>query len=394
MSQVLTTVAATSPISRQPIYDRRLKVFAYELLSQTGSVRALVDTGVDFLVGKKTSFISVNEDTLLSTDIWSLPRERLIIRLDRSIAMSGAIVDRIDELSKGSYKVMVDHDVFIGAHDRLIGKCRVVRIDLNSIEQFALRDTVVALKAANVRLFAEGVESMEVYNRCLALGFDYFHGYFFAKPALVAGRGIPPSRSVLIHLLTRLQDPLVKLDEIEVLVSSDEDLTDRLLTLVNSAIEGVTDHVETVRAALVLLGLDKVVSLVSLLSMSGIRDKPAELLTIAMVRAKMCESLAEEIGRSIPEKYFTVGLLSVIEAMFDLPMAELLQQLPLTPDMKSALLDSKSDNLYSEILRVVLEFERGNWQMMEGFKADQRTIAQSYLNAVAWADEATKALAA
>ena len=224
--------------------------------------------------------------------------------------------------------------------------------------------------------------------------FDYFQGYFFARPDIVSSRGVPPSRLVLVHLLTRLQDPTVTIQELEDLVSADVSLTFRLLRLVNSACVSANRPVDSVRGALMMIGIQKVVALVSLLAMSGVQEKTSELMVTAMVRARMCESLATSLNLPNPESFFTLGLLSVIEAMFDTPMQTLVEQLPLVPEMKEALTNPEASGPFGDTLRIVLKFETGNFQAIEHIEEAVPTIGDSYVQAVNWAEDAKLALAA
>lgn len=398
-------------MARQPIYDRRMKVFAYELLYRQASsantsgqmrqwdeanalVQALIEIGLDTLVETKPAFINVPVSLLAHPALRLLPKSRVILELLEDIPVDQDTLQAVNDLVTDGYKLALDDFIFGSRQEAFIHSCKIVKVDVLLNDMSTLKDKVHHLKAQRVRLLAEKVETMDMFNHCYAMGFDYFQGYFFAKPALVAGKGMPQSRSVLIHLLTRLQDPMVGLDELETLVASDVTLSLRLLRLVNSACAALEERVESIRSALLLLGLEKVVALVSLLAMSGIQDKPSELMVTAMVRAKMCEGLAKGFGRAVPEKYFTVGLLSVLEAMFDLPMAELLEQLPLSEDLKEALLDPASTNQVAQVLHMVLDFEQGQWFALEAGGVDTDMLANSYLNAVNWADEATQALTA
>ena len=208
------------------------------------------------------------------------------------------------------------------------------------------------------------------------------------------GKSVPVNRLAILTLLARIQDPKISLTELEQIVSQDISLSYKLLRLINSASCAMNKEVNSLRQALLLLGTQTVSGFASVLLMSGLTGKPQELTTVALVRAKMCELLARDMRKSDPEKYFTTGLLSVIDAVFDLPMDEALKSLPLTGDIKDALLgEDRGGDLYV-VLQATLEFERGDFDKLELAPQFEETITESYARAVEWSRALLPTLAA
>jgi c-di-GMP phosphodiesterase len=397
-------------MARQPIYDRKMGLHAYELLfrntegridgevgdaeSASALVNALMEIGLDQLVGSSRAFLNIPESLLLGEEIYLLPSQRTVIEVLETVSPTEEVIEAIGRLKRSGYEVALDDYIFGSNHDVLTQHCKIIKVDVMENDLDACRGKLMALKARGAMLLAEKVETPEMHKKCLDLGFDLFQGYFFAKPTLVAGKGIPQNRAILINLITRLQDPMVTMEEVEQLVANDVTLSYRLLKLVNSAGEAAR-KVESIRSALLLLGVDKVVSLVSLLMMSKMTDKPAELMLTAMIRARMCEQYANANGRKgASARYFTAGLLSVLDAMFDQPMEELLKQLPLAPEIVSALVDPEHDPEIGEALRAIYALERGEWNRLEQVCTDPAELSTNYVHAVHWAEENAQALAA
>jgi len=397
-------------LARQPIYDRRQSVYAYELLyraaegTSAGSVgleesaatlvRAISEIGLDKLVGDKPAFINIPPYLLTDPCIHLLPKERVVLEILETTEPNAEELEAARALQEAGYKIALDDFVFGTPQAEFIPFCRIVKVDLAQNNQLKLKEIVDFLKKSRVRTLAEKVETIHVYAKCQALGFDYYQGYFFAKPDLVSSKGIPSRKATLLHVLTRLQDPKVTVDQMEQLVSSDVTLAYRLLKLVNSACMALAEEVSSVRAALFHLGLQRVVALVSLLMMSGANEKSSELMVTAMVRAKLCESMAKAIGDDAPEAFFTAGLLSVLEALFDVPMAEILDQLPLTPALRAALTDPQCDSKLARALRASIAYEGGNWGELHLIEGPQVDLNGAYVSALGWADDARRSMAA
>jgi len=405
MSQ--TTASQRVYLARQPIYDRRQGVYAYELLyrSATGVgagdvgreesaatlVRAISEIGLDRLVGEKPAFINIPPYLLTDPSIKLLPKERVVLEILETTNPDPAELEAAAHLQAEGYKLALDDFVYDTPQADFIPFCRFVKVDLVQNDRNQLPDIVQFLKKARVRTLAEKVETMQVYARCQSLGFDYFQGYYFSKPDLVSSRGVPAKRSSLLHVLARLQDPKITMDQMEQVVSTDVNLTYRLLRLVNSAFMALPEEVTSVRSALMRLGLHRVISMVSLLAMSGASEKSSELLIIAMVRAKMCESMALKAQANEPEAYFTVGLLSVLEAMFDTPMSEILEQLPLALPLREALSNPECPSQLARTLRLALSYESGLWSDLDGSDLD---YGSTYLRALDWAEGVKQSMAA
>jgi EAL and modified HD-GYP domain-containing signal transduction protein len=195
---------------------------------------------------------------------------------------------------------------------------------------------------------------------------------------------------VILNLLAKLQEPNVDIAELEQLIIQDVSLTYRLLRYINSACFALNREVESVHRALVLIGIKTIKNWVSLLLMARIEDKPRELMRTALVRARMSELLAEQLGYAEQDQYFTCGLFSVIDALMDRPLPELLEALPLSGAVKAALL--QGEGTMGEVLEAVHAYEKGAWQVLTTTPLSPQQYRHCYLEAVMWADEGMAAL--
>ncbi len=228
-------------------------------------------------------------------------------------------------------------------------------------------------------MLAEKVEDRETWQQCLELGFDYFQGYFFARPNVVQSRPMPSNQLAILQLMGQLNGPDVSDHELESLISQDVSLSFRLLRYINSAPFGLRRRIDSIAQAIMLLGRD------SLLALSRLDSSPRELMMTALIRARMTEQLARRLDRYDHESYFTAGLFSVIDAMLEQPMAQVLGQLPLSETLNRALL--KKEGQLGKVLKCVIAWDEANWAEPRHEVLDTDQLCQAYLEAIDWAGE-------
>jgi EAL and modified HD-GYP domain-containing signal transduction protein len=192
-----------------------------------------------------------------------------------------------------------------------------------------------------------------------------------------------------MQLLTKLQDPNLDFDELQTLVAQDISLSYRILRYINSAHLSLGKKIESMRHAIILLGLNTIKTWVNILAMSSIDDKPYELILTALIRARMCENLAASTSLSA-QNAFTVGLFSTLEAFIDKPLEEILATLPLADELHNALLHNSGE--LGQLLSLVLNYERGQWDDFSGTQFDSTTLCTAYLDAIHWASELNNSL--
>jgi len=366
-------------VARQPILDRSLRLYAYELLFRPSATArsagtldpnlmasrvilgALGDIGLEGLVGEHRAFVNMTRDLLLSAAHEVLPPGATVLELLEDVPADDEVLEAVEALSRRGYRIALDDFVYHPSLEPLLELADIVKLDVLEMSFDEIERAVDKLRPFDVQLLAERVETHEMYQRCRGMGFDYFQGYFFARPQIVAGRTLPHGQVTALELLRLLNDPGTDFDELEAVVSRDMSLSYRLLRHLNSPALGLRRKVTSSREALVLLGernVRKWASLVVFSSVGG--DKPSELLKSAQVRARMCEQLAVAAGEPVaPATAFTAGLFSLLDALLDRPMEVALAPLGLTGDLREALVDGSGP--LGDVLAVALAWERGDW---------------------------------
>ena len=398
-------------IGRQAIYDKQLKVSAYELLSRSNSefneafvgehnanhattivmLNALTEIGLQQLVGKHPAFINLTYDFLIAEGAIPELQNQLVLEILEDVEVTDELVVAVQKLSDSGYMIALDDFIYHEKMLPLVKIADIIKIDILQLDEQGLRNHVKKLRPFNVRLLAEKVETQEEYELCKELGFDYFQGYFFCKPNIVEGQRAPANRITIINLLAQLQDPEVQIEKLEELISQDLALSYRLLKYINSAAFSLPRKVDSIHHAIVMLGLNTIRSLANLMLMSKFDDKPPELLVIAIVRARMCEELALHVDKKMKDAFFTAGLFSMIDALMDNTMENVISQLPLSSILKEALLEQKG--VIGEALKCCIAFERADWSNVQFQNLEESKIQKAYFDAVIWSNEATALVA-
>ena len=387
-------------IGRQPIYDRKLGVYAYELLFRTADmnraaitdgdkatsdviINTFLEIGLDNIVSDRLAFINLTRSFFVNEHSISLPKDRVVLELLEDIDADEEVVAGVKRLSDQGYTIALDDFIYHESLKPLVQLANIIKIDIMALDRDEVRDHVQALRKHPLRLVAEKVETQEEFDYCMELGFDYFQGYFFAQPKVIRGQRLPNNRLAILKLLSKLQDPDISPQQLEDLIAQDVAFSYRILRYVNSASFALPRTIESIQQAVIILGLKSIKSWTTLLAMSQVDNKPAELVITAMVRAKMAEELARAQKADRPDSFFTVGLFSALDALMDNTMEEILTQLPLADHISDALLHRKG--IHGDVLSCVLAYERGQWDQIQPARLNRSQIRDCYLTAVQWA---------
>ncbi|MBW2185543.1 MAG: HDOD domain-containing protein [Deltaproteobacteria bacterium] len=395
-------------IGRQPILDRNLKVYAYELLyrhglvnhaviddddaaSGTVLVNLLLEIGLNSLVGEHKAFCNFTRGFLLEEKDLTFAADQLVIEVLESVEAEDEIVNAVRGYAERGHMIALDDFVYNESLRPLVELADLIKIDVMELGMEKVAEQINILKTIKpLKFLAEKVETREEYEQCLALGFDYFQGYFFSKPVVVTGKKMPPARIAMVQLMAELQQPDVCMERIEQIIQADVNLSVKLLRQVNSSYYNLISEVTSIRQAIVRVGLQHIRTWASVMIMGSVSDKPDELMTMALVRGKMCELLAGQSQCADETSSFTVGLFSLLESILDSPMAQILAELPLSDEINQALLSGTG--CFGEILGCVQSYEQADWSAVDACGYDREVIVEAYWEAVAWAESITNSL--
>jgi EAL and modified HD-GYP domain-containing signal transduction protein len=221
------------------------------------------------------------------------------------------------------------------------------------------------------------------------MGFDYFQGYFFAKPTMMKHNDIDYNYGLVVAIYAEIMGPNPDLTKIAALFELDAALAYKLLRLINSGVFPIQSKIASLKQALVYLGQERLKKFVSLIVTAHTAGKkPAELMQVCVVRARFCELIAKKVAKHQSGEAFLTGLFSLLDAILDQPMSLLVEKLPFQDEIKAALLEEKNTLYY--ILKVVKAYETGSWWALEQavifLNIQSDILPELYQKSVDWAD--------
>lgn len=399
--------ASLAFIGRQPIFDSARNVVAYELLFRNGAVASaqiangdqataqtlvgsIADFGLDQLVGNKLAFVNLTRSFLLEQDRLPDLQQRLVLEILEDITPDAEVIAAVTRLVKRGFTIALDDFILRDEMLPLVKLAHIVKLELPKIDPAALPEHVRRLRQYPCRLLAEKVETYEEFERCRALGIDYFQGYFLCKPETLKSRRLPTNKLAVLQILTRVQSANITLAELERLISADVALSYRILRFANSAHAGVTSKVDSVRRAIVLAGMQQIRSWVRLIALSRLDDKPSELLRTALMRSRLCELLGRELGFTATDTALAAGLFSTLEALLDKPFDTILESLPLEARLADALRGHEGP--IGTVLRCALAAERGDWGPAMELGLSEECAAGLNIDAISWTESSWASL--
>ena len=287
---------------------------------------------------------------MLQSDILEiLPREKFVLEILETVDITVEVVARCQALKDMGFTLALDDFVRLEAQHRpLLEIVDIVKIDIQGMDAATLAQTVASLKPWPVRLLAEKVDSNDQAQLCHQLGFELFQGYFFAKPALVTGRKLTQSQATLLRLFGLILED-ADTPALEAALKPEPGLTLNLLRLTNSAASGVRQQITSLRHAITVLGRSQLQRWLQLLLYSNYETggMANPLMQLAATRGRFMELLAGEMvggGNDLADHAFMTGIMSLMPALLQAPMAEILKPLPLLPEVREAL-ESRSGPL-------------------------------------------------
>jgi len=386
-------------LSRQPIYGANTALAGYELLfrdsdSDKARIRdedeataqvvmnTFMEIGLNKAVGPHLAFINVSKNFLLSDFCEALPAKRIVLELLDPVEVDSKLINRVDELVSKGYKIAVGEFVFGEKYRPLLSRVSIIKFDLLQEDWRAIQSNLSSIGSSRIKCAAERIETSNQFNICREVGFDYYQGYYFSRPEFVRASRLPLSRLVTLRLIGKLNDPELKIDELEQVIRQDLSLSYKLLRFVGSVGCAVSGQIHSIRHAVVLTGIARLRVWAALILFSGIEPKMSDLTVTAVARARMCEKLGEALKEDHHDQFFLVGLFSALPAVLNQPLQDILESLCLSPEINDALLHHTG--IFGEVLKCVLAYERRDWYYVRCGNLASDTIRDAYVKAMAW----------
>ncbi|BAQ09817.1 metal dependent hydrolase [Bacillus sp. OxB-1] len=397
-------------VGRQPIFTRNQEVFAYELLYRNSHINfypeingdqatadilinSYLNIGIAELSNGKPCFINFTEKLLrLRTPTFFRPSQ-IVVEILESIEITKELVDICIDLKQSGYQIALDDFVINTANPytyALIEQADFIKIDFQGTSEEARKKTELLVQKHKKKMLAEKIETIKDFNEAVESGYTYFQGFFFSKPVIVSARKIPESFHIYPRIINHLSQSEPNIDDITKIIEQDLSLSYKLLKLINTAGYRQKKKINSIRQAIVLLGLDELRKWIYVLSMResviADNDRFNEIIRMSLIRARMCEQIA--IQRKIPQAsaFFITGMFSLMDALLGKEMDEVLHILPLQEDISDAL--RGTSNALRDALELSISVEKGDWETMKSgcalFGISDEKVFQYYHGALKW----------
>lgn len=377
---------------RRPILDVDMGVFAYELLyadaqgnensdSSEVLLAAFLDIGLEAVSEDKLSLIEISEEFVSGELPLPFSPSGVVLQVPLESIQSSSSKAALKKLTSQGFRLALAWSDPAFVVDEFLDEIFLLRIDLDKWDGEQLEKQVPKYLEQGVRILAANVDTRDQLASCQEMNIDLFQGQFVNEPALVSGSTLKPNRMALLNILKLLEDPDCDISDLEELISQDITLSYKILRIINSAFYGFRREIDSVKQAVVSLGLKVIRDWFIIISLTDIDDKPQSLMFQTLHRARMMQLLSEVMGLN-KDTGFTIGLFSSIDAIMDQPMETILKALPLSNEISEALLER--GGMLGELLNIVTHYEKGEWKYLNsaGFEASE--LSTYYFESMHW----------
>ena len=399
-------------LGRLPILDTKQNVVAYELLfradhhnkaivanNSAASANVIIETygqlGIDNVIGKRRGFIKVDAQLLMHDSILLLPKKHVVLEILRGVEITEAITQRCAFLKQKGYQLALSYTAQSSTHyDHILSLVNIVKINVNELTSAHLMAVMKQLRRFPILLLAEKVENQETAKHCISLNFQMLQGFFFTQPEVMSGKNIDPSKLSLLKLMLLV----VKdgdISEIENELKYQPGLSYNLLRMVNSASNGLSAKINSIKRAILILGRKQLQRWVQILLYAAKQKDGSTsdaLMLTAAIRGKLLESIAtadRPHDKNHQDRAFMVGILSLLDTLLGMEMSQLVKTLNIQQDMREALVFRRG--YLGQQLQLIETYEKGEYETVSALISQMIFIngeqfSAMELEATAWAN--------
>ena len=392
-------------VARQPIFDRSQNVFGYEILFRNGiedyfnadpelAARSTLDSsllyGINTLCDNRLAFVNCTREVLFKDLVTLLPPSQTVAEILETVEPEDRVIAACKRLKAFGYLIALDD---FAPNDPRLPLCEfadIIKVDVRATNPEERVEMMSQFGSPKCKLLAEKLETPHEFQQARDLGFNYFQGYFFCRPEVVIGREVPASRLHCVRLLEMVSRREIDMPALEKMLKQEASISYRLLRYLNSPVFGFALEIKSIRHAMAVLGERELRRWIRLVVTVGAAEqKCSELVLMGLTRARFCELLAYRMPSD--SDLFLMGLLSIMDAILEVSMEALLEQLPVDHETKAALLGQKSS--FRPLYQLMLAQESGEWaqssELAKELKLPDEEVALAWFQALEWAQEAT-----
>ncbi|OBA01780.1 hypothetical protein A9D36_16715 [Bacillus subtilis] len=397
-------------VARQPIFNRKEQVVAYELLYRESEenvysakdgdqattdlvINSFLNIGIEKLTEGKRCFVNFTESLMFSNLPTSFNPKQLVIEILEDIPITTALISRCKELKKMGYMLALDDFYAINPQnedllEKLMSYIDILKIDFLKTTRMERRKILQTYGCSGLIFLAEKVETRKEYKQAVQDGFQLFQGYFFSEPRIISGHDLSTHFYSYYELLNELSKEQPNIKRVTEYIERDLSLSYQILKFLNSSHSRLSQKIESIQQAIMLLGFNEIKRWIYILSFKDLSRKgnssKHEIIKISLMRAKLCELLARKTARPQPASYMLIGMFSLIDTLLHREIEDIIQELPLIDEVGQALLGHQND--YYQMLQLVKLIESNNWDTCTelGKELDKEEAYECYLEALEW----------
>lgn len=394
--------------ARQAILNRKKQSVAYELFFRDGTSNSFpnidstaatsklmlnqhFNVGFKNITRGKRALINFSEKSLIDQVPLMLPANDIVIEILEDVSPSDEVYNACREMFHKGYRFALDDFQYHGDWDRFMNFTRLIKFDIQKTPLNTLPNIITGIrkKYKQIKFLAEKVETHDEFMAAKALGIEFYQGYFFCKPEMVSQNDIDVSHQIVLAVYAEVLKPNMSYQRLTRLFEKDVSLTYKLLKFINSGVFELAEPMSSIKQCLVYLGEDRTRRFISLIATAHLGIiKPMELIRMSIIRARFCELVAEVCQKDLKDQAFLLGLFSLIDAILDRPMEDLVNSLPLVEEIRGALIGYNNELLHN--LELVKAYESGSWYNTQKrarvLHIKQSALPELYNKAVAWSE--------
>lgn len=396
-------------LARQPIHDRNGKIFGYELLFRSGldnffdcsdpdraCSRVIANSfllfSIEEMAGGARAFLNFTRHVLIHDFGSVLPRNHTVIEVLENVEPDAEVIAACHRLKAQGFLLALDDFIDRPEYAPLLELVDIIKVDFLASDANTRREYAARFIPRGIRLLAEKVETAEDYQMAMELGYHYFQGYYFSRPVIVSRKDIPTAKLPYLRILREVNAEGIDFRRLAEAIQVEVATSYKLLRYINSAFFELRNPVTSIMQALALLGEREFKKWITLLSLAELTiDKPTELLNISLIRGKFCEMAGSLLGYSHRnEDLFLMGLFSLLDAILERPLEEVLASIPMAADTRGALLGEKGT--LGTLLQIATAMERGEWNQLSSLttalEIEEKRLAPLHVAAIQWTNQA------
>jgi len=394
-------------IARQPIFDKNLDVYGYELLfrldidsnffggaSSTAATASVIgelfESGIDCIVEDRHAFVNFDEDFILSDGLELISPNILVIEMLENIKINSNLIERLNDLKSKGYKIALDDFIEDYNDYPLIPLADIIKFDLIATPLETIKSEIYQAISQNKILLAEKIETNEEFLKSKEMGFHLFQGYFFSKPS-IASKSTTHATSKIqyIRLIEELKKEDCSYENLAMIIEKDVNLAYRLMRIVS--IRSEDNFTYSIKNALIYMGMKEIEKWINILMIQDLgKSKPIELIKTSLIRTKFAESIALQCElKVIKSESAMMGLFSTLDAILDQDISEALGDISIPNIITEALIHHRG--ILFPVYELFMAYEKGDWikteEVLKKIDINKYVLSEQYLAAIDWANE-------